>query len=910
MSNWNPSHRRHGSSSASNRVSPDFTANLCLKLVDFGIGSLIFAGPHLFGGRHMLGRFVILSLCVVTALAWFSRQVLAQKPCWHRGGALGLCLAAIACVAFQLVPLPDNLLNTLSPRIANILPTWTNTTSANVHLGKWQTLSLAPEETRLALATLVAYVLLFVTTVQRLESREDVKKIIRWIGYSAIIVAALGIVQYFTANGKFFWFYEYPYTDTIGELKACFTSRNHFAHFLVLGLTCLLSWIMLRRGKSQSIQGSRNSLDHFSKQHASDSHPSPVRMGLYLGITVVVIAILASLSRGGALAMASAIVVVVAIYSYFGLVRSKHIACGALLTVVAMAALSVSGEYEKVTERLESLTSQSLDKLDSSRGRRRVWSANLEAIRAGHLTGSGAGTHRFIYPLYMKEAIPSEYTHAENGYLQIATENGLLGVVLLILALGTCGFWCWRAMRHAGNDQEQLILTGGIAAALAASAVHAIVDFVWFIPACAVVTILLAACASRLAQFSSQSFRHLTPPVTLGIITRFNMCVAAALVGTWTVFTLFPSARTSLEWDRYLLADNAHQATAERRAHTPGEAQTDLVEAEELNASSVLIHLARVVHDYPHSARAHIRLAGGLLSRFESLQQKNDNPMAINQIREAAQASQFNSPQALRQWLETAFGKNCRLLYQAHFHACRALELCPLQGEGYLYLAELCFLEGRNSLSTEDHYSQSLLVRPYDPEVLFSVGKYRLIAGKVEEAFRLWRIAFQGSGKHQRHIMQILAGRMSADNFVQLFSPDWTSLEYLWHSYQQSGTREDLKHLLPYAQQVAERQSPKLNFASAAATWLSLSQMQKQMNDPRAALHSLHVACSANPENFAVRYQLGQSLLDFKQYEQAEPHWRWCLSQQPDNPTFQDKLMQAFRGKMQRLARFTHSNSL
>ena len=46
-----------------------------LKTVDLGLGAIIFVAPHLFGGRHPLGRFVIVALCVVTAIAWFARQL-------------------------------------------------------------------------------------------------------------------------------------------------------------------------------------------------------------------------------------------------------------------------------------------------------------------------------------------------------------------------------------------------------------------------------------------------------------------------------------------------------------------------------------------------------------------------------------------------------------------------------------------------------------------------------------------------------------------------------------------------------------------------------------------------------------------------------------------------------------------
>ena len=69
--------------------------------------------------------------------------------------------------------------------------------------------------------------------------------------------------------------------------------------------------------------------------------------------------------------------------------------------------------------------------------------------------------------------------------------------------------------------------------------------------------------------------------------------------------------------------------------------------------------------------------------------------MDIGQIRDAAIASQFPSREALSEWLGRAIGEHQKLLYRALWHARQAVMRCPLQGEAYLFLAELVFLEGQ-----------------------------------------------------------------------------------------------------------------------------------------------------------------------------------------------------------------------
>ncbi len=911
MSHWNATRRNSGSRSSVRGENQDRAAAACLKIVDYSMWAIVFVGPHLFGGRHLLGRFVILSLCVVASVAWFARQLLVSQPKWNRTYSVAILFAAVALVAFQLVPLPSEWLAAIAPRLSEILPLWTGNPAAAAHLGEWRTLSLAPEETRLALATLMAYGLLFVTTVQRVESFEDVKRLVRWISCSAILVAIFGIVQYFTANGKFFWFYEYPYTNTAYEMKAAFTNRNHFAHFLVLGLANLLSWTMLRRDQSTAKQNSRRLRHQFSVDANNLSMAPYVKLALNLGIAVVVFAILASLSRGGVLAMVSALAVMAVCCARAGLLNSTHVMASGLLAVVIMVALTLSGNYEDVTRRLENLTSRSMEKLDASQARRLVWSANVAAYKAGWLTGSGAGTHRFIYPLYIQKSIPTEYTHAENGYLQIATENGFPGIFLLAAALGTCCYWCLRAMRNAGENYQFQILIGGIAAALTASAVHSVVDFVWFIPACATIAVLMAACAFRLAQLSTSLVKQPSRPITLSAVSKFNMALATSLAGFWIVMTLFPSAQTSLEWDRYLLADRAQEAATDRKAVGVEQEQLNLDEAEKMNSTSAFFHLTNVVRDYPQSAVARVRLASSLLKRFEALQSAGDNPMAINQIRQAVQASNFASAQQLRGWLTRAFGENSSLLYQAYFHAQRAAKLCPLQGDAYRFLAELSFLEGP-SLATYAAYSrQSLLVAPQNPDILFAVGNNSFIAGNLDDALRLFSRAFQSSGGHRSDIIRILLkNNMPGTVFLKVFAPDWSSLNLVWTNYKNAGNPEDLQVIYSYACRAAKQETPAATTDKAGMMWLLLSGMQRDIDDPQSALESLQRAYVVCPNDYWIRCELGVFLVSLHKYEQAEPHLRWCLTQYPGHENVKAALMQVSRMKMQRLASTSQTKKL
>ena len=83
-------------------------------------------------------------------------------------------------------------------------------------------------------------------------------------------------------------------------------------------------------------------------------------------------------------------------------------------------------------------------------------------------------------PVYVEKPTSREFTHAENGYLQVASEIGLPGVLILIATLIQCGYWCYSAMRLGVENRTLFKLAVGVTAALAASLTHSVVDFVWY----------------------------------------------------------------------------------------------------------------------------------------------------------------------------------------------------------------------------------------------------------------------------------------------------------------------------------------------------------------------------------------------------------------------------------------------
>lgn len=854
---------------------------LFLSIVDWGLSAVILAAPWFMGGRHPLGELVLVVLAVLVATAWGARQILTRGAVsWTRSPAQLHLAAAVALLALQLTPLPQPILRILSPHTAQLLPLWQGGHQMSLGLGTWNQVTMTPDATVAALAMLLAYGLLLIVAVQRIRQVEDVEGILRCLAISVSLLAAFAIVQYLTSNGKFLWIYQHPFRDTHDAVKGPFTNKNHFAHLLALGLGPLIWWVhrtMSRRGVSGG--AFRREFIALPKHQLAFILP-PAALGL------VLFAGLMSLSRGGAVAMFFAALVSVVTLARARLLSRKLLLglAGAFLLIAA--ALAIHG-YQQVTTRLGDFVSGSIDSLDRYGQRRMLWLANANGCKDYYPMGSGIGSHRDVYPMYFDQSVDLELTHAENGLLQIALEAGAPGLVLALIGVALCGFWCLGTLWYPGSERAYLCASA-ISASLTASVIHSFVDFVWYIPSLMAITTLLVACAERLWQFGrvSTGAESMRPVV----VSRWTCTVATAcvvLAGAWMIGDRCCATMASPHWDRYL-------AYALTREEATGKAPYP--------DQSVFDHLQQVLYWTPRDARANFRLAQACLRRFDQLQKTAENVMPLNQIRDAAVQSRFANRAALDEWLSRAVGPHRRYLEAALWHTRRGLELCPLLGEAYLYLGDLCFLEGASATAKSGCVAQALKVRPYSGEVLLAAGSDAALSGKLDLAVEYWRGALEKDRVVQIALTELLVTYQVPVTFIiEQFQPPLPVVRLLVAKFVATGRPADqLRLLLEYYAQVGQTEASMRTNEEAAGLWRELYGAYRQLNEPNKMFDCLRRALDANPNDYDTHYTMGTCLLEHRQFDEAEKQLRWCLHRRPQDAHLQETLAQAVK---QRVAR-------
>jgi O-antigen ligase/tetratricopeptide (TPR) repeat protein len=867
---------------------------LLLQIVDGCLAGVIFVVPLLMGGRHAVGQLVLTVLAVTAACAWGLRQSLRTEARWRPTWAVPLLLAGLALVVLQVVPLPPWLLGRLAPRTAELLPLW-NQEARPFALGAWPYVSFAPAETRAGLVLFLDFAFLFLVVMQRLGGIEDVERLLRWCALAAVGMGLLGIVQLLAGNGKFLWFYQHPFSPTSDVAKGTFANRNHFAQFLALGIGPLLWWLQdaARRGRGEA--------ERPPAAGRRSSEPKSYLLGLALGI--VLFAALLSLSRGGNVALCIAATVCAALCYWASSFSGRLLAVVGAAGLLIGVSLAIFG-FDRVSNRLEDLSSGSLERLDNSAGRRMIWAAAAKAAPHHYLLGTGGGSFSQVYPLYVDAVLDEdhEYTHAENCYLQIMLETGFLGLALTLAGIVLCGSWCVCGVRPS-SARRLRVCAAAIAASLAATVVHACVDFIWYVPACMAMVAILAACACRVKQLAGTGKRRgkgenqpstfFPAPTPLSSFLSLAVTAGIAVIGGVMVVNRVGPAMAQPSWDEHLIVQDMS-------ASAPAASGTVAADAEKYG--QWINRLENVVRWQPSHMPAHLALAGAHRQLFETLQREADNQMPLANIRDAAIQSHFASREALTAWLARAVGKHWVHLERSLYHTRQALRLCPLEGRGYVYLADLAFLSGADVKAKQTCIEQAVRVRPREGAVLYAAGSEALLAGDTARWLGYAKLAFLSGRRQQERLMGDLVGSAPRENLPVLiefvlreFQPDLWDLRFLYGLCEKRCPPERLRSLARCRAAQAEKEAAALHGVRAAAVWLEAHRLHGQLGNYAEALACARHAVECNSGDYDAHLQLAACLSRQRMFAEAESHWRWCQQRAPGDPFVETQLREAVK---------------
>jgi hypothetical protein len=386
---------------------------------------------------------------------------------YRLGGAL---LALLTVVTLQLVPLPARLVAVASPHAAAVKSALSIDGRAP---GAFQTLTVNSRDTDWAWIVTAGAIAMF-AAARTLFRRSGVRRTVRMVSAVGFAVSLLAIAQAATAGRDIYWRFR---TEFEGPLPfGPFINRNHFATWAIMALPLCLGYMAARAGAGTGGPGHASARSRLA--HAIDP-----RMGWLIAAAVtMLIALLLSLSRSGALALGiSTVVTVVLCRQRLDRRRRRRVlAIAALVVVCGLAWADIPALRERVAGAQTGVAN-----------RLTIWRETLPIVRDFWLTGTGAGTYQRAMFVYQRSTRAVYFNQAHNHYLQVAVEGGLLLVVTLVAVLAT---FVVAAREQLTNEASGVFwIRAGAACGLGAVALQSIWETGLVMPANAALAALLAA---------------------------------------------------------------------------------------------------------------------------------------------------------------------------------------------------------------------------------------------------------------------------------------------------------------------------------------------------------------------------------------------------------------------------------
>jgi O-antigen ligase len=471
---------------------------------------LAVATPWPFGSVHPVAvRIVSLTSLLAAAMGLLfgmrssAGSVVAGVPRWP-------FLALMALGVFQLLPLPQAAATVLAP--GSTVVWYPSEPAAAAVLGAGpRPLSLDPDATRRWLAFAGGLGALMFLASPALSRRRTAALACGVVAAGGAVLAIYAIVSRTAFGPLLYGRIPVPTLTPFGP----FVSKNHFAGHAAMAA-------LLTHGLATGLA------DRESRGSGAlgwTAAPGAPRVLLaWAAALAMALSVLVSQSRGGAVSLGAGVLVFIGLRRWIRHRRGRPAAgrsmAAALVAGLVLLALAATLP-EEARSRLAALPRAGGEASGSFR--LETWRDAGRVASSSPLLGTGFGSFADAFPRMKTSHGELRVEHAENDYLESLAEGGILGFLLLGLAL-VLPVRRVIAGLAAQEDRALRALGTGALASVGVALVHSTVDFSLRIPANAALFAFIAAVACGAGASPGRSLSRGT------LAAAFVACVAAAIV--------------------------------------------------------------------------------------------------------------------------------------------------------------------------------------------------------------------------------------------------------------------------------------------------------------------------------------------------------------------------------------------
>jgi O-antigen ligase len=331
-------------------------------------------------------------------------------------------------------------------------------------------------EARRELLYVVVYGLVYFAAVCNFGSARDRRVLLWTLMILALVQAAYGIWQFAGKTDRVF-----SWDRTIqfhGRASGTYICPNSLAGFLEITMALLLGQMVF-----------------FNRRERSMERSVVQKLSLIYVLLVAGVALVLTLSRAGWFSTLAGLGVFLLLWSRLGRFQWKQWVGGAvLLAVILGVALALEPVRHYVLRSFTATPDRaSVGLRDKGLGDRvSMWRGTVAMIQERPMLGSGPGSWQYFFLKHKDETIGTDPEDAHNDYLQLASDYGVIGFLLVAWAF-VAFFWHARLHLAAGSPPEHRAFALGGMTGVSMILVHSWFDFNMHIPGNALLLITVMA---------------------------------------------------------------------------------------------------------------------------------------------------------------------------------------------------------------------------------------------------------------------------------------------------------------------------------------------------------------------------------------------------------------------------------
>jgi O-antigen ligase len=331
-------------------------------------------------------------------------------------------------------------------------------------------LSVSRFDTLLGLLRWLSYAAFLIAALEGVRRPRGAQVVLGVVAGLGIFEAIYGVANLLSGNTWLLWL---PRETGFSTATGTLVNRNHYAAVLEICLPAFLA----RRWLTRRAQ--------------DGGEDRAITATLIILATVMGLAAVLSGSRAGVLCMAAGLggLMLMAPPDREG--RGGRLAVAALGVMIMLYGGFAGGQ--ELTVRFKETSA------DVSGIRPALWRDGLSMLAEFPIIGSGVGTFESVFPGYRRFATQqAAYAHAHFDCLEVATEGGLVAMVLVVWAMISFARRIGGGLRRAAGRRR--LALAAVIAGIVSPLLHGMVDFPLHIPGIAFLVLAMAGVALGLAD--------------------------------------------------------------------------------------------------------------------------------------------------------------------------------------------------------------------------------------------------------------------------------------------------------------------------------------------------------------------------------------------------------------------------